>query len=79
MSWQRRLCSAARAYRVLEKYDIGSTLFDANAVGEIQFHDGPAPGINSLWVQAQGLVSVSLLQKRLNDLGAGIRIELGTE
>ena len=54
-----------------------SRLSDASSQRrEIVFIDGPCPGNDYLGVEAPTLVDVSLLQKRLNDLRAGIRISV---
>ena len=66
----------ARAYRLLEDLDLGPDLNRADAVGEIRFIDGPCPGNDYLGVEAVDEVSISLLQKRLNDLDTGIRISM---
>ena len=44
------------------------------AVGHVEFLDGPNPCSNYLGVQTEDPASVSLVQKRLNDLDMGIRI-----
>ena len=75
-NWERVVGPPARASLLLEKLDLGSQLIGEDAVGELEFIDGPNPGSSYLGVQALGLVSVSLLQQRLNDLDTGISIEL---
>ena len=75
--WCRKDSANAKAYRLLEGLDLGASLSGADAVGEVEFIDGPCPGNDYLGVQAAGLVSLSLLQQRLNDLGTGISIEMG--
>ena len=59
---------------MLEGLDLGSDLEGEKAVGETRFIDGPMPGNDYLGVEAADQVSVSLLQKRLNELNTGIRI-----
>ena len=64
----------AQAFYLLEGLDLGSDLEGEKAVGEIRFIDGPMPGNDYLGVEAADQVSVSLLQKQLNELNTGIRI-----
>ena len=75
-TWLRKDSPTARAYHFLESIDLGPTLAGANAVGELTFIDGPCPGNDYLGVEAADLVSVSLLQKRLNDLNTKVRISM---
>ena len=74
--WGPRDSCTARAYHYLESLDLGSEFDGPNAVGGLDFVDGPCPGNDYLGVEALDPVSVSLLQKRLNDLGTGIKVEL---
>lgn len=74
--WARTDSPRARAYRLLEDFDLGPDLTGAEAVGEIRFIDGPCPGNDYLGVNAPTQLDLSLLQKRLNDLDAGIRIKI---
>ena len=73
-SWARRDSPNARAYRLLESLDLGPNFSGAEAVGEIRSIDGPYPGNDYLGAHAPTQLDIALLQKRLNDLGAGIRI-----
>ena len=41
--------------------------------------DGPMPGSNCRWVEVGDLLSVSLLQNRLNELGENVSLEVGGE
>ena len=66
----------ARAYRVLEKLDLGPDLNSKDAVGQIDFLECPNMGSWYVGTQTEDPVSVSLLQKRLNDLNTGIRVTL---
>ena len=75
-SWGRSASPNAQAFYLLEGLDLGPDLEGANAVGEIRFIDGACPGNDYLGVRATDQVSVSLLQKRLNELDTGIRIVL---
>ncbi len=47
--------------------------------GEIRFYDGVAPGNDSRVVTVPDYLSLSLLQKRLNDLDQGTRVLVGDE
>ena len=75
-SWARSRSPNSQAFYLLESLDLGPHLEGANAVGEIIFIDGACPGNDYLGVKATNQVTVSLLQKRLNELGTGIRIVL---
>jgi len=46
-------------------------------VGGLEFIQGPYPGNNHTAVYAKDRITLSLLQKRLNDLDTGIRIVTG--
>ena len=72
--WARDESSNAQAFYLLEGLDLGPDLNRKNAVGEIRFIDGACPGNDYLGVEAADQVSISLLQKRLNELDMGIRI-----
>jgi hypothetical protein len=76
-SWDLHDGPLAKGYHLLEHLDLGPELSGPDAVGGIELIQGQYPGSNDTWAQADDLVSVSLLQKRLNDLGAGIRVVLG--
>ena len=73
-AWARKDSPNARAYRLLENLDLGPQLIGADAVGEIRFIDGDRPGSDYLGAHAPSQLDIALLQKRLNDLGTGIRI-----
>lgn len=75
--WARRDSPNAQAYFLLDGLDLGPEFSGADAVGEIRFIDGPCPGNDYLGVEAADEVSLSLLQKRLNQLGTGIRVLVG--
>ena len=76
MAWSRNDSPAAKAYRLLDGIDLGSKFNGDDAVGHLEFMDGPNPCSNYLGVQTEDPVSVSLLQKRLNDLNTGVRVSL---
>jgi hypothetical protein len=62
----------AKAYRMLESLDLGPKLIGPDAVGSLVFTDGACPGNDYLGVAAEDAITISLLQKRLNDLGTGV-------
>ncbi len=74
--WSRQDSPNALAYGLLAGLDLGPELTGKDAVGEIRFIDGPCPGNDYLGVEAPSQLDISLLPKRLNDLGAGIRISI---
>lgn len=74
--WCLRDSSNARAYHYLEDLDLGTDLQNAKAVGALDFVCGAAPGVDYLGVEARDDVTLSLLQYRLNELGAGIKVQL---
>ncbi len=76
-TWARHDSPNARAYRLLENLDLGPELCGENAVGEINFIDGPCPGNDYLGVHAPTQLDLSLLQARLNGLNTGIRLSVG--
>jgi hypothetical protein len=75
-TWYYRDSPSARAYRLLEDLDLGSTLEGQDAVGGLRFIDGLHPGNDYFGVLADDEISISLLQKRLNDLNTGIHITM---
>ncbi len=76
-AWYRSDGTSAQAYHLLEPYDLGPEFSGTESVGSLEFIDGPCPGSDYLGVEAADLMSISLLQKRLNDLNTGIRISMG--
>jgi hypothetical protein len=77
-TWIRRDSPSARAYRLLEGFDLGPAFSGKDPVGEIEFIDGPCPGNDYLGVQAADQMSVALLQKRLTDLDARIKVSMSS-
>jgi hypothetical protein len=75
-TWQRQDSPMARAHHLLDKFDLGLQFTGEDPVGELAVVDGPMPGSDYLATYAVGSISLSLLQQRLNDLDAGISIEL---
>ena len=75
-AWARNDSPNARAYHLLENFDLGPEFTGKDAVGEIKFIDGPCPGNDYLGAHAPTQLDIALLQKRLNDLDTGIRISI---
>ena len=78
-SWARNDSPAAKAYRLLDGLDLGSDFHGEDAVGHLDFMDCPNFCSVYLGVQTEDPVSVSLVQKRLNDLDISIRIRVVEE
>ena len=75
--WLRHQSPNALAYKQLERIDLGPKFDRAGkTAGSIHFIDGFHPGNETLWVEVPDLLSVSLLQARLNELEQGIRLEV---
>ena len=74
--WALRHSANAKAHHYLECLDLGSQLKNARAVGNLDFTFGASPGNDYIGVEARDDVTLSLLQHRLNELGAGIKVEL---
>ena len=74
--WCRHWSPNALAYKELERLDLGTHLSKRGVAGEIDLIDGFHPGNDTLWVQVPDLLSLSLLQGRLNELDAAIRVEM---
>ena len=68
---------SARAHTYLKSLDLGHHLSGTDSVGALDFFE--ESNMTSAWrgVRPENEVTVSLLQKRLNDLGTGIRIVTG--
>ena len=78
--WFYQLSPNAKAYKYLDDLDLGPEFgLCEDAKGEIRFIDGPMPGSNCRWVEVGDLLSVSLLQNRLNELGENVSLEVGGE
>ena len=78
-AWNRKDSPSAKAYRLLDDLDLGLDFDGKDPVGHLEFIDGPNPCSNYLGVQTEDPVSISLVQKRLNDLDMGIRISVVEE
>ena len=76
--WALNHCSMAQAFSYLRHLDLGPDFGTAgsNAAGELRFQD--CPGICSTYtaVETDDLISISLLQNRLNELGENTRLDL---
>ena len=72
--WAYNSSSNAKAYRLLENLDLGPDFASEHAVGQLQFYNCPSICSDYLGVHAEDEVSLSLLQKRLNELNTGICI-----
>ena len=77
--WSIEESSNAKAFEYLSRLDLGPA-FDPNAksdvAGEIQFLDCPGICCHYRGVETYDLVSISLLQNRLNELGEPTRVAM---
>jgi len=64
------------AFDYLEDLDLGPDLDDDNGVGQINFYDGLSPADDSLIVDVPDLLSISLLQKRLNEIDGTVAVKV---
>jgi hypothetical protein len=76
ITWEQRGSPMAKAYRLLENLDLGPEFESEDAVGQLDFVDCPNMCSSYRGVQTEHPVSISLLQKRLNELNTGIRISV---
>ena len=76
--WVRDGSPDALAFDYLESLDLGADFGHAKGVGEIRLHDGVSPGNDSKIVTAPDQLSLSLLQKRLNDLGEYVLVKVSS-
>ena len=74
--WARRYSPQRIAYDYLSCLDLGPELESDDAVGSIEFIDGPCPGNDYIAVHVPDALSLSLLQERLNQLNEGVKIEI---
>ena len=74
--WYRHQSPSARAYYYLENLDIGLHHAGQETLGCLEYIDGDCPGSSYYAVVAPDLVSLSLLQQRLNDLDVRLKIEV---
>jgi hypothetical protein len=75
--WVYHDSPSALAFSYLDNLDLGPDFGRAGGAGQIDFIDGPAPGNDSRIVSVPDHLSLSLLQKRLNDLREGVRVFVG--
>ena len=73
-TWGRRDSSNARAYHLLDSIDFDPILSDGEGVDELEFIFCGSPASDYLGVEVADEESISVLQKRLDDLHTGIRI-----
>lgn len=77
-SWGTSRSPNAMAYHYLNDLDLGPELRGhRNEVGGLRYMMGPCPGNDYVGVHADNMVSVSLLQHRLNELDTGLIVQLG--
>ena len=74
--WYRHNSSTACAYRYLEELELGLRAEGQTDLGCISFIDGEHPGSSYLAATVPDLISLSLLQQRLNQLNTGLRIKV---
>ena len=75
--WGRKLGPTAKAYHILSKLDLGPEFSrSSEQAGRIELIDGGHPGDDSLWVEVQDPLSISLLQARLIELKIPLRVEV---
>ena len=74
--WALRHSANAKAYHYLKCLDLGPQLKNARAVGNLDFTFGACPENDYIGVEARDDVTLRLLQHRLNELEAGIKVEL---
>jgi len=74
---KRQSTSNGQAYFALIDLDLGCDFDEGitDSIGHIDFVDGCSPGNDYLGVTVKDKLSLSLLQKRLNELGAGYQIK----
>jgi hypothetical protein len=66
----------ARAFYFLNNLDLGMELSGPNAAGELRFIQGCCPGNDYTGVHAANLLTISLLQERLNQLSTRAYIQV---
>ena len=78
--WFYNLSPNAKAFKYLQDLDLGPE-FGKNdrAEGEIRFQDAPMMASDCRWAEVDDLLSISLLQNRLNELGENVSLEVGGE
>jgi len=74
--WEYAYDPTRKAYQFLEGIDLGPELNTTNGADGISFYDGFSPGNDSQIVTASSLLSISLLQKRLNQIDGTVKLVL---
>ena len=74
--WEYAYDPTRKAYQFLEGVDLGPELSAANGDDGVRFYDGFSPGNDSQIVTASSLLSISLLQKRLNQIDGTVKLVL---
>ena len=78
--WLYNLSPNALAYKCLQDLDLGHEFGKSDRTeGEIRFQDAPMMASDSRWAEVDDLLSISLLQNRLNELGENVSLEVGGE
>jgi len=77
-TWILRYSGNAEAYQLLAGLDLGLGPETQETLGGLSFVECPSPGSNYRGVEGDPL-AISLLQKRLIDIDAGIEIYMGDE
>lgn len=74
--WEYSEYPGRKAFRFLQDTDLGPELGAGNGVGSISFYDGFSPANDAQVVAAPDLLSLSLLQKRLNHVDGTVRLQI---
>jgi hypothetical protein len=74
--WEYTYNPTIKAYQFLEGIDLGPELSAANGSDGVRFYDGFSPGNDSQIVTASSLLSISLLQKRHNQINGSVKLVL---
>ena len=78
--WLYNLSPNALAYQYLHDLDLGLEFGKGDrAEGEIRFQDAPMMASDCRWEEVDDLLSLSLLQNRLNELGENVSLKLGSK
>ena len=74
--WEYSEFTGGKAFRFLRDIDLGPEFDDGSSAGSIDFYDGFSPANDCQLVAAPDLLSLSLLQKKLNHIDGTIKLEL---
>jgi len=77
--WARHASPNVLAYHYLDTLDLGPEFGRGKGAGDVRLIDGFHPGNETLWAEVPDLLSISLLQGRLNELSEGTRLVLLAE